>query len=310
MESARLADNPHYLFWALFELGFAHYHLGDLDEVIAACEESARVGGRMVGGTMPAGGGGPAWVLASALFELGELDRGFEYLPTLGGEEFARAIPVERCHNFESLALAELGRGRPDAAEGYVRRAEELAGTLDLNLPRGLAHRARAAMLLHAGGADEAAAEAALAAEACAAAGASLQATFATALRGRALAAGGHRDEAVPVLREAERDLDECGSHRERDQMRRELRKLGARSEPRGKATEEETGIAALTKRELEIAELVTDRKTNKEIAAELFLSGKTIESHLRNVFVKLGVSSRVEVARAVERERREHDAG
>ena len=68
--------------------------------------------------------------------------------------------------------------------------------------------------------------------------------------------------------------------------------------------------MEALTKREREIAELVTDRKTNKEIAAELFLSEKTIESHLRNVFVKLGVSSRVEVARAVERDRREQAAG
>jgi DNA-binding NarL/FixJ family response regulator len=54
----------------------------------------------------------------------------------------------------------------------------------------------------------------------------------------------------------------------------------------------------------------VTDRKTNREIAAELFLSGKTIESHLRNVFVKLGASSRVEVARTVERDRRERDGG
>ena len=52
----------------------------------------------------------------------------------------------------------------------------------------------------------------------------------------------------------------------------------------------------------------MTDRKTNREIAAELFLSDKTIESHMRNIFVKLGASSRVEVARTVERERRERD--
>ena len=52
------------------------------------------------------------------------------------------------------------------------------------------------------------------------------------------------------------------------------------------------------------IAALVCDRRTNKEIAGKLFLSDKTIESHLRNIFVKLGVSSRVDVARAVERDR------
>ena len=46
---------------------------------------------------------------------------------------------------------------------------------------------------------------------------------------------------------------------------------------------------------------------TNHEIAGALFLSDKTIESHVRNIFMKLGVSSRVDVARAVERERREH---
>lgn len=50
---------------------------------------------------------------------------------------------------------------------------------------------------------------------------------------------------------------------------------------------------------------LVFDRKTNPEIAAELFLSQKTVETHLRNIFRKVGVSSRVELARVVEREQR-----
>ena len=52
----------------------------------------------------------------------------------------------------------------------------------------------------------------------------------------------------------------------------------------------------------------MTDRKTNREIAAALFLSDKTVESHIRNIFHKLGVSSRVEVARAVERDVRARD--
>jgi DNA-binding NarL/FixJ family response regulator len=144
------------------------------------------------------------------------------------------------------------------------------------------------------------------AAQVAANAGARLPAAFTYALAGQALVAAGERTQAIAMLRRAESELDACGSLRVRDQMRRELRRLGARAETRGPATGEDSGIAALTKRELQIAELVTDRHTNREIAGTLFLSDKTIESHMRHIFVKLGVSSRVDVARAVERSRRE----
>jgi DNA-binding CsgD family transcriptional regulator len=53
---------------------------------------------------------------------------------------------------------------------------------------------------------------------------------------------------------------------------------------------------------ELEIAQLIVDRQTNREIAEGLFLSPKTVETHIRNIFAKLGADSRVEVARIVER--------
>jgi DNA-binding CsgD family transcriptional regulator len=49
----------------------------------------------------------------------------------------------------------------------------------------------------------------------------------------------------------------------------------------------------------------VADRKTDPEIAAGLFLSQKTVETHLRNIFRKVGVSSRVELARCIERAER-----
>jgi DNA-binding NarL/FixJ family response regulator len=88
-----------------------------------------------------------------------------------------------------------------------------------------------------------------------------------------------------------------------RGEAERELRKLDHRIHhrtQRGKAGG--TVLEALTSRELQVARLVVDRKTNPQIAAELSLSQKTVETHLRNIFRKVDVSSRVELARAVER--------
>jgi DNA-binding NarL/FixJ family response regulator len=56
-----------------------------------------------------------------------------------------------------------------------------------------------------------------------------------------------------------------------------------------------------LTGRELQVARLIADRRTNAQIAAELYLAPKTVETHIRNLFTKLDVSSRVEIARMVE---------
>lgn len=61
-------------------------------------------------------------------------------------------------------------------------------------------------------------------------------------------------------------------------------------------------GVETLTQREGQVARLVVDRRTNPEIARELFLSIKTIETHMRTIFRKLDVSSRHEVARVIER--------
>jgi DNA-binding NarL/FixJ family response regulator/tetratricopeptide (TPR) repeat protein len=308
VEATRLSSSPHDLFWALFELAFARYHAGELEAAIAAGEESARVGGRLAGGTMPAAGGGPGWILGMARFEAGEVERAREIMHALGGDDLPHKIPVEKCFDWEVLALVELALGRNQAADRYVRRAEEHAAMLGLRLPTALALRARAALLLAQ---DEALAAARLStesAEVATAAGARLPAAFSLALAGRALAAAGERTQAIAVLREAEGELDACGSLRVRDETRRELRRLGVRAEPRGPATADDSGVAALTKREREIAGLVTDRKTNREIASSLYLSEKTIESHMRNIFVKLGASSRVEVARTIERDVRDRN--
>jgi DNA-binding NarL/FixJ family response regulator len=141
------------------------------------------------------------------------------------------------------------------------------------------------------------------AAAACEAAEALWDAARARTLAGRALARLGDEDRAAHELELAATAFDSFGSLRYRDQAERELGKLGRRAHRRTRPGQTDgKGIETLTARELQVAQLVVDRKTNPEIAAELFLSNKTVESHLRNIFHKLNVTSRVELARAVER--------
>ena len=56
----------------------------------------------------------------------------------------------------------------------------------------------------------------------------------------------------------------------------------------------------ALTAQQERIARLVAEGATNREVAQELHLSPRTIDHHLRNVFARLGVRSRTELARLV----------
>jgi DNA-binding NarL/FixJ family response regulator len=79
---------------------------------------------------------------------------------------------------------------------------------------------------------------------------------------------------------------------READAAARELRRLGQRVARRvrpGSAL----GLDALSNREREVAAMVATGRTNKDIAGALFLSEKTIESHLARIYTKLDVHSR-----------------
>ena len=53
-----------------------------------------------------------------------------------------------------------------------------------------------------------------------------------------------------------------------------------------------------LTKRELEIARLITQEMTSRDIATKLFISERTVEAHVTNMLNKLGLNSRIELAR------------
>jgi len=75
------------------------------------------------------------------------------------------------------------------------------------------------------------------------------------------------------------------------------LERLGATPDAAGRIAPDEGPAAAapsgLTGRELQVLRLVTTGKTNKAIAKELFLSEKTIDRHVSNIFTKLNVATR-----------------
>ena len=76
---------------------------------------------------------------------------------------------------------------------------------------------------------------------------------------------------------------------------RRELAAAGEKAHARSQLTREE-----LTAQELQIAQLARDGLSNREIAATLYLSSRTVEWHLRKVFAKLDVSSRSQLGTAL----------
>ena len=241
--------------------------------------------------------------LAATRCEMG--DRGAstaDLVEAAGGWEFTRVPPAWTVFYAESMARVDAGEGRIEQADAFARLADATARRFGRPLALAVARRARAVVALGAGEPERALELATESAAEATATRAPIEAARGSLVAGRALAATGDRSGAVQRLRSAELVFDTCGAERDRAEARRELRRLGARAEPHGPKGAADGGVDSLSQREREVADLVTARLTNREVAAELFLSEKTVESHLRNIFVKLGVSSRVEVARAVER--------
>ncbi len=113
---------------------------------------------------------------------------------------------------------------------------------------------------------------------------------------GRLLLAAGQRDAARRPLTDVRGVLAQLGAVALLAQCDEALADCGIPDVP---ALEQR--LDGLTSREQIVARLVTRGLTNREVAAELFVSAKTIEYHLRNIFAKLGVSTRRELWRAAD---------
>lgn len=305
VESARLTGNEQAAPWNLLSRAISALMAGDFELAVSAADEANRLAGGQPDSFVGAHAGVIlGWVLA----ETGEPRKAVDLIVTAGGgPDLPRVTGGWKAGQYEVLTRAWLALGRPDEARLASERARAVADQVGLPRSDALAHLAAAAVALHHGDYSSAIDQARAAVARAEHAGAWYDAAVARVVVGRALALAGEAATAIAELQTAAAAFDRFGATRRRDQAEHELRKLGhrihRRSQP-GAGGGAVIGLSALSGRELEVAKLVVDRRTNSEIAAELFLSLKTVETHLRNIFRKLDVSSRVEVARTLERAR------
>ncbi len=105
------------------------------------------------------------------------------------------------------------------------------------------------------------------------------------------------KDEAVGYLDEALRLQSAAGAERDAARVRRLLRDYGAQRAG-GRPDPAAAHWPELTASELAVVRLVIRGATDRQVAQRLYISAHTVNSHLRHVFAKLGIRSRVELAR------------
>lgn len=104
-----------------------------------------------------------------------------------------------------------------------------------------------------------------------------------------------NRTEAIAALERAAVMFEECGAIWRRDRAFEQLRHLGGRGR---RAAASALGPSGLSRRERQVALLAAQGQTAREIANRLFIGERTVETHLANVYVKLGVRSKTDLVR------------
>jgi DNA-binding NarL/FixJ family response regulator len=219
-----------------------------------------------------------------------------------GGPDLSDVAPVSRSRWLRVLTDAELGCELVDEADATATRARSIAERVDLPMVSADALHATAAVLLAQGRTDEALDHARRAAAGYQAAATPVDSARATMLVGLAHQQRGDAARAIDALEAAHAELQRRGAVRLADRAARHLRQHGRRV-PRRAAADRPAprGLASLSRREREVAELLAAGRTTRQAADELYLSPKTVESHLANVYAKLGISSRLALARTLD---------
>lgn len=117
-----------------------------------------------------------------------------------------------------------------------------------------------------------------------------------------ALRRAGRMSEGLALLGEALEIYERSGATRDTARAEAALRALGSRRRRPGRPRRASVGWDSLTETELRVARLAAEGLTNRQIGERLFISRRTVETHLAHVFAKLGLTSRVSLAAEVGR--------
>ena len=209
----------------------------------------------------------------------------------------------DRTRMARPLVSAAIACGRLDAAEDVIDRMAAHAERMALPASTVRALSARAELQLARGEAQSARQPARTAVSIGEGMDAGYDTAVARLVEGQVLMALGARDEAVASLERVAADASRGEAIKLRDAAARELRRHGVRISARARhAAGSAAKNDALTERERDIAGLVSQGQSNKQVAAALFLSEKTIEHNLSRIYAKLGVRSRHELTRLLAR--------
>jgi ATP/maltotriose-dependent transcriptional regulator MalT len=309
-DAAALAGNDQVAVWALWADSMACLLAGETARALASAREAMARSEHL---TETFFSSLSRLHLAAALNAAGDSAGARSELSEFEAGPGQRLLDLRGGNGWELLTRTLLSLGELDAAAEAAATADARARTSLLPQRAATAMCARAAVLLARGDAAAAVDTAREALPLAESADNPVLGARARALIGTALGRVGSTDEAVSELEEAERTLYGAGALREADAAAQELRRLGRRAPRRirgprggGAGPVAGPGIAALSAREREVATLVASGMRNRDVATALFVSEKTVESHLARIYDKLGVRSRAALATIIAGEQAE----
>ena len=292
LDAALLTGNDQSRMVALAKQSEIALWCGDSEVAIRAAEEAAELAVSFTDWPAAAAEGTLA-IVKGLLDNLS--GRAQEFPKTYRGIALTMLNPAFQARTYALFAEAELRQGRVTRAAVLARRARRAAATFDVSSSAGHASFAEALVLQNSRPAT-ALRHAQTAARCFNEIGARLNAARAALVAADCLLALRRDAEAARELSWAEEAFRRAGARRLYEQAQAQRQRL------RDKSTVSVDELARLSPRELQVAQLVADGRSNQEIARALAVSSKTVEAHVSHILGKLAVPSRAAIASIVTR--------